>query len=170
MLLVSYCSCLYPIRWSQVLRWEWRCSWSSVDRRCSNYIWVINNLIAYWSTSYIRDLTVVGISLQIYLYRSVFRCLFLSIIQSTIFRTNCIRYVDNGRNYISIRQVWIQICKIPTVYSELMESFVWLIGRFPQRPVPSGRHNYVKTMLSQNTPIKNNGGHKYQRDTPFPMS
>ena len=27
--------------------WEWRCSWSSADRRCSNYIWVINNLIAY---------------------------------------------------------------------------------------------------------------------------
>ena len=25
------------------LSWEWRCSWSSADRRCSNYIWVINN-------------------------------------------------------------------------------------------------------------------------------
>ena len=24
-----------------------RCSWSSADRRCSNYIWVINNFIAY---------------------------------------------------------------------------------------------------------------------------
>ena len=58
MLLVSYCSCLYPIRWSQVLSWEWGCSWSSADRRCSNYIWVINNLITYWSASYIRDLTV----------------------------------------------------------------------------------------------------------------
>ena len=31
-----------------VLSWEWRCSWSSADRRCSNYIWVINNFIAYW--------------------------------------------------------------------------------------------------------------------------
>ena len=50
-LLVSSCSCLYPISWSQVLSWEWRCSWSSTDRRCSNYIcWVINNLIAYSST------------------------------------------------------------------------------------------------------------------------
>ena len=38
--------------------WEWRCSWSSADRRCSNYIWVINNLIAYKGVSYIRDLTV----------------------------------------------------------------------------------------------------------------
>ena len=52
------CSCLYPIRWSRVLSWEWRCSWSSTDRRCSNYIWVINNLIAYLSAPYIRDLTV----------------------------------------------------------------------------------------------------------------
>ena len=58
MLLVSFCSCLYPIRWSEVLGWEWRCSWSSADRRCSNYIWVINNLIAYQSVSSIRNLTV----------------------------------------------------------------------------------------------------------------
>ena len=33
--------------WSHVFSREWRCSWSSADRRCSNYIWVINNLIAY---------------------------------------------------------------------------------------------------------------------------
>ena len=25
---------------------EWRCSWSSADRRCPNYIWVFNNFIA----------------------------------------------------------------------------------------------------------------------------
>ena len=25
----------------------WRCSWSSANRRCSNYIWVINKFIAY---------------------------------------------------------------------------------------------------------------------------
>ena len=37
---------------------EWRCSWSSADRRCSNYIWVINNLIAYLSASYIREMMV----------------------------------------------------------------------------------------------------------------
>ena len=58
MLLVSSCSCLCPIHWNQVLRWEWRCSWSSADRRCSNYIWVINNFIAYYGASYIRELTV----------------------------------------------------------------------------------------------------------------
>ena len=30
---------------------------SSADRRCSNYIWVIDNFIAYKGASYIRDLT-----------------------------------------------------------------------------------------------------------------
>ena len=54
MFLVSSCSCLCPIQWSR----EWRCSWSSADRRCSNYIWVINNFIAYQGATYIRDLTV----------------------------------------------------------------------------------------------------------------
>ena len=58
MLLVSSCSCLCPIHWSQVLSWQWRCSWSSADRRCSNYIWVINNFSAYKGASYIRDFTV----------------------------------------------------------------------------------------------------------------
>ena len=52
------CSCLCPIHWSQVLSWEWRCSWSSADRRCSNYIWVTNNLIAYKGATYIRGLMV----------------------------------------------------------------------------------------------------------------
>ena len=59
MILVSSCICLCPIYWSRVLSREWRCSWSSADRRCSNYIWVINNLIAYKGASYIRNLTVV---------------------------------------------------------------------------------------------------------------
>ena len=51
-------SCLCPIYWSHVLSRKWRCSWSSADRRCSNYIWVINNLIAHKGASAIRDLTV----------------------------------------------------------------------------------------------------------------
>ena len=45
MFFVSSCSCL--CHWSQVLSRELRCSWSSADTRCSNYIWVINNFIAY---------------------------------------------------------------------------------------------------------------------------
>ena len=40
---------------------EWRCSWSSADRRCSNYIWVIDNFIAYQGAAYIRDFTVVSV-------------------------------------------------------------------------------------------------------------
>ena len=58
MFLVSTCSCLCPIQWSQVLSREWRCSWSSADRRCSNYICVIDNFIAHQGATYIRDLTV----------------------------------------------------------------------------------------------------------------
>ena len=46
MILSSSCGCLRPTHWSQVLSREWRCSWSSAERRCSNYIWVINNFIA----------------------------------------------------------------------------------------------------------------------------
>ena len=57
MFLISSCSCLCAIYWSQVLSWEWRCSRSSADRRCSNYIWVINNLIACQGGTYIGGLT-----------------------------------------------------------------------------------------------------------------
>ena len=35
------------IPWNQTSSRGWRCSWSSADRRCSNYIWVIDNFIAY---------------------------------------------------------------------------------------------------------------------------
>ena len=47
-----------PIQWSQVLSQEWRCSWSSTDRRCSNYIRVINSFSAYKGATHIRGLTV----------------------------------------------------------------------------------------------------------------
>ena len=57
MILVSPCCCLSPIHSSLVLSREWRCSWSSADRRCSNYIWVINNFSAYEGASYIRGFT-----------------------------------------------------------------------------------------------------------------
>ena len=58
MFLISSCSCLCPTHWSQVLSREWRWSWCSADRRCSNYIWVINNFIACWGAAYVRDLKV----------------------------------------------------------------------------------------------------------------
>ena len=51
---VSSCSCLCVIYWSQVLNRGWRCSWSSADKRCSIYIWVIDNFIAYKGVLYQR--------------------------------------------------------------------------------------------------------------------
>ena len=63
MFLISSCSCFCAINWSQVLSREWRCSWCSADRRCSNYIWVINNFIANWGASYIICFTVVFFTL-----------------------------------------------------------------------------------------------------------
>ena len=57
MFLTSSCNRLYPIHWSQVSSQVWRCSWSSADRRCSNYIWVINNFVAYQGATYIRGFT-----------------------------------------------------------------------------------------------------------------
>ena len=47
------------VQWSQTLSREWRCSLSSADRRCSNYIWVVDDFIAYYGSSYIKGLTVV---------------------------------------------------------------------------------------------------------------
>ena len=58
MFLVSSCSCLWPIYWGQLLSRDWRCSWSSTDRPCSNHIWVINHFIAYSGSFYIRRFTV----------------------------------------------------------------------------------------------------------------
>ena len=46
----------------QVLSREWRCSWSSDDRRCANCIWVICKFIAYEASSYIRYLGVLSLS------------------------------------------------------------------------------------------------------------
>ena len=45
--------------WSHVLSRESRCSWSSANRRCSNYIWVINNAIEYKGLSYVKYLTAI---------------------------------------------------------------------------------------------------------------
>ena len=56
---VSSCCWLYAKYLSQVLSSrEWRRSWSSADRWCFNYIWVINNFIANYDANYIRGLTV----------------------------------------------------------------------------------------------------------------
>ena len=45
MFLVSACSCLCAIYWSQALGAGWRCSWSSADRRINNSIAIKVRLI-----------------------------------------------------------------------------------------------------------------------------
>ena len=55
--------------WSRVLSREWRCSWSSADRRCSNYIWVIDNFMTYQGASYIRGLRVRIAYLILYVFK-----------------------------------------------------------------------------------------------------
>ena len=48
MFLVSSCSLSLPnLLKPEVLSREWRCGWISANRRCSNYIGVINDFIAY---------------------------------------------------------------------------------------------------------------------------
>ena len=47
---------LLTCRLSRECKWNW----SSADRRCPNYIWVISKIIAYSFPSYIRDLTVIS--------------------------------------------------------------------------------------------------------------
>ena len=61
MIPVSSCNCLCPIHWNQVLNRERRCGWSSADRQCSNYIWVINKFAAYQGAKYTRGLAVIWI-------------------------------------------------------------------------------------------------------------
>ena len=67
MFLISSCRCLCPIHWSQVLSREWRCSWSSASKRCSNYIWIstilllakVQLILEVWGTwfSLLKNLT-----------------------------------------------------------------------------------------------------------------
>ena len=78
MILDSSCSSLCPIHWNQRLNREWRYSWSSADRRCSNYIWVINDYILYKGASYIRGF-------MVYIWNA--SCFYF------------VRYTTDGRNW-----------------------------------------------------------------------
>ena len=57
MFVVSSSWCFRPIHWNQVLSREWRCSWSSTDRRCSNCILMIQQLHCLLRCAYTRGLT-----------------------------------------------------------------------------------------------------------------
>ena len=74
MILVSSCSCLCPIHWSQLLSWGRRCSWSSADRRAPT----ISK--CRWSTILLP--TVGRLILEVWQYFNFFR---LSKMYRTIF-------------------------------------------------------------------------------------
>ena len=135
MILVSCCSCLCPINWSQVLSQEWRCSWSSTIRQCSNYIWVINNFIACWGVSYTRDLTVTVITYPRLNFREfllvkavpgkkfvlcfvIVKCLFLSENFAHVFWLQSLRvhcWTDNKSTLVEVmacRQRWQPMTKV----------------------------------------------------------
>ena len=48
-------SCICPIHRNQVLRQEWRCSWISAHRRCSNYEWSSGVLAIKCTLYYMLD-------------------------------------------------------------------------------------------------------------------
>ena len=82
MILISSCNCLCPIHRNQMSSREWRYSWSSADRRCSNSILVISNFIAYSGALFNRGVAVYIFSLNIYLLGSTFHvCSYLYVYQ-----------------------------------------------------------------------------------------
>ena len=122
MFLVSSCSSLCPIHWSHVLSWEWSCRRSSADRRCSNYIWMINNLIAHKGSTYIRDLTVY---IYVYIYS-------LNVIYCTI--TANIIYLSNYSAYLLHNFIYVFMYADLTVFLGFV--FPWLYSQ-PSQTLPS---------------------------------
>ena len=109
MLLVSSCSCLFLIFWSQVLSRERICRWSSAEMRCSNFLCVINNFVAYWGVTYIKGFTVV---FDIQINNRSLR------LQSSV------RYFGSVSHRISMMTSWRRMLSILLV-------FVWWIHRSP---------------------------------------
>ena len=104
MLLVSSCSCLCPIQWTQVLRQEWRCSWSSADRRCSNYIWVIDNFITTKVRLILETWWYISITKPQWVKRS------MKPINTLRPRQNDCHFADNNLKCIFLKEnVWISI-------------------------------------------------------------
>ena len=125
--LVSSCSCLCPIHWSQVLRREWRCSWSSAYRRCSNDIWVIKNFIAYLGANYIKRFKGTSQALERSCDRSTQRIMGKFIIP-----------IHNGCHNNTTRQ-YKTVCTFYGIYhtfdtqhiaKQIILQDEWIIGRF----------------------------------------
>ena len=87
---------------------EWRCSWSSADRRCSNYIWVVDNFIAYQGATYIRGFSVVSdIAAKMPLVKNpIFLMkIRLSVLSSII--VLCIYVTVNHSQKVSLIQIYV---------------------------------------------------------------
>ena len=121
MILVLSFSCLCPIHWSWALCREWRCSWSSADRRCSNYIWVIMNLIVYYAASFIRGLTVVCISVKL----SELTLVFGTTTGSYHFFSYCL-YTKYIRCIVEKHIIWLQVKGI-RMHSQTFSCWNWNI-------------------------------------------
>ena len=107
---VSSCSCLCPIQ--VLLSPEWRCSWSSADRLCSNYIWVINNFIAYLGAVYIRGLAVDAMAtrlqqLAVVFAQSVVKFIIVQHFQSRKCIWKCRLQTVSRLIPVTMRLVWI---------------------------------------------------------------
>ena len=115
MSLVSSCSWLCPIHWSHVLSREWRCSWSSADRRSPNYTWLINNCIA-WQCRYIRGFTLC--SGTRFLHNSVLQTLILDLGWGLLNQFPPFRYFPNFQN----RQNTCQLLNITFIFGRCRRS------------------------------------------------
>ena len=95
---VSSCSCLCPAD-CQVLCREWRLCWSNAD-----YIWVINNFIAYWGATYIRGLMVwLIIHATSTFWTNVVRCSYLSmpLISDFVYESSYLFEINSDPRVIS---------------------------------------------------------------------
>ena len=156
MFLVSTYSCPCRIHWSQVLSRTRRCTWSSADRCCSNYIWVINSFIAYWGVTYIRCIAVYT-SDNIYIYW--FPC------KRILPITSRLTYVDFRFHVTNVLLVWLgNLCVLPSLgnYINMPNMMEW------PRLAPYKPTTYCSNMLPniarQYITISNTPGREYRRE------
>ena len=102
------CGWLCQIPWCRMVSWEWRCSWSSADRRCSN-IWSIDNFIAYLGVSYIRGFTVFVFANTntVYLYLTKFNAVYLYLITVFGVFSYVFKYTFSKHKFNRCPLIWI---------------------------------------------------------------
>ena len=177
MFLVSYCNSLFPIQWSQMLSREWRCSWSSANRRCSNYVWVIDNFIAHWGAPYIRDLT--AVTNQHYAYSSPLLMSNVLDWDMTFTRDRFYAYATNTVIIISISTDSTYKWAIRKPYSVTVKSFMhhtayeYIAARIGLVNCMLCTHGWIELMMQllawnkkildgKCTEVAHNAGHAYE--------